>query len=135
MRGALAAFALSLTVWPAASFGQAPPSQAQIPSDIGVHPWQDQQATRDAAAAQVTDFGPQTASPLDQLPSRDDLIGYLAFLSAILGIIVATWVVLRVCDYLARPDPAKYIIDDPWVRAQLAKQGLPPDEPSEGPAA
>ena len=113
-----------------------PPPQPQIPWDDGVRQWQEEQADRDAAAAQFRNFSPQLArSPLDQLPSRDDLISNLEGYSAVLGAIVAVWVVLRVCAYFARPDRKKYIMSDPWVQARLAQQGVPPDQPPQAPPA
>jgi hypothetical protein len=61
---------------------------------------------------------------------------YLEFLLGVLAVCVLTWAVLRACAYFGlRRDPAKSIMDDPWVRSRLARQGAPPDQPAPGPPA
>jgi hypothetical protein len=122
---------LLCAAWPAASHGQSPPPPRR--GDDATRPLQTKQDGGDAAAPQFTTYTGKLPPPVDQIPSWDDMIGYLEVLCAVLGTIAAAWVLVRVCSYYARPDPKKYIMNDPWVQARLAQKCAPTDQSPEEP--
>jgi hypothetical protein len=110
-----------------------PPIEAPPPPDIDwqerIRQWHEDEDRRNEALAQFTKYAGPAHDPASDYPKREEMIAYLEFLLAVVGVIVAVWAALRACVWLARPtDPTKHILNDPWVQAHLSRQGAPPPE-------
>ncbi len=68
--------------------------------------------------------------------SPSQLTTYLEIVLAVGVTVLMFWAGLQIYTRCARPsDPMKAALNDPWVQAHLARQGMTPDQPQREPPA